>query len=62
MAKKIDHEQVKGVAKLARLELSDKQVGEFSEQLSVSGLKNKNQVQIPDTNKPGFHRRSHLYL
>ena len=35
MAKKIDEAQVRKVAKLARLELSDKEVEEFSGQLSA---------------------------
>ena len=34
MAKKIDETQVRSVAKLARLELSDAEVAEFSTQLS----------------------------
>ena len=35
MAKKIDKEQVRKVAKLARLELDDREVQEFSGQLSA---------------------------
>lgn len=34
MAEKIDHEQVRKVAKLARLDLCEEEVGMFSDQLS----------------------------